>query len=366
MPSPRTTSRPRARRTGTPPTIYPPQPPRWTLRFYLFESHTSFIRVFLQTDTPNFLTIGWTYRKPFENPRNLFRPLTTGPHHYDYNLDSIVFTPQNESGNVETHTFDIFPYGDCHEIYMAAFDGASPDTANSISPILALTYCATPGQELQVFSYAGYPGNVNAQLGDLVFGVNAGPINGHVPPWTHPGFDILQDTGEIILNGFIVENWGTPTERVVSFYQPAAWGIFQCNGTGLLPGVSANGFLVRGFSGTPAFTTFATAQQGFYNPFTNMSTGNYDEHTQGQPGQILLGRMWSVGWPQSPTWSWPGPIYDEFTLSEPPFLWSFGGTSIAAGGETLWYTLPLSPQVAIITLEDISSRWRKIPARPVP
>lgn len=97
------------------------------------------------TDTPNFLTLAYTYRKPTLLAKDYSGPIFPRTHHQDFDLQSVTFVPQNETGDVLVHTFDIIPAPGCHDIYYVAFDGPDPFARRSISPIFALTYCSTGG-----------------------------------------------------------------------------------------------------------------------------------------------------------------------------------------------------------------------------
>lgn len=320
----------------------------------------------MQTDTPNFLTLGWTYRKPFETPKNLFRPRSTGPHHYDYNLENITLTQQNETGNVTVHSFDIFPAGDCHEIYMAAFDGNFPDQSHSISPILALTYCATPGAAITITQYIGPTNPVVPQENDVLYIVNPSPINNPQIPPTVVGFDEIVATAPVVADGFIVIGFGTPHPIIVPNAITVSWHYYRCNGTALVPSVNRLGWLIQGYSDTPPVIPNLHLQNGVYNPFNNTSSGSADYDDGGQPGMQLTGLPWGVVWPGDPTFTWQTIDFSFMYMPEPPFTYSWGGTSLNGNGQTYMHNSLWPSPVSLYSLEDITARWRSIPARPLP
>lgn len=190
MPRPRTNPGPKSRRKNKPPVQHVPAPPRWITTSGHSSLANGVITVLLATDIENVLTIGYSYQTPNERNALLGRPTFPRPHGPDYNFSNTIFLRQQEPGPSITHTFVIHPKVGCHNIYLAAFDGAEPRLSHSRSPIFALTYCATGsgGPIFQRNVTNNSPPNMPPPYWILLRLED--PLPGPTPPLSSPNCDI--------------------------------------------------------------------------------------------------------------------------------------------------------------------------------
>lgn len=149
-------------------TRHPPAPPRWTTRRHHFARFPESIVLTLNSDAPNYLTLACTYTHPLQQRVDITTPHGMRAHHYNWHLINCFMLPQKELGDTADHTFTLPLLPGRHYLYMCAFDTASPASAHSYSPILAILYEADITAQLVNFAWTYPAGPDHLRAGDLL------------------------------------------------------------------------------------------------------------------------------------------------------------------------------------------------------
>lgn len=150
------------------------------MRHYI-ENRTTYILVEIITDTPNILTLAYTYQKPYAGQRHLVRLGAIRPHHMSYALDGVHFVNQQEHGASIAHSFHIPTFTGTWKVYYAAFDEQSPQQAHSISPIWAFEYQAHLYGSPTISFFDTVADWSSLQVGDFVALFNPIPEGNPIP-----------------------------------------------------------------------------------------------------------------------------------------------------------------------------------------
>lgn len=324
------------------------------------------IRLVITTDVSNVLTLAWTYRKPFDHPSTLATPRSPRKHHITYVLDGVNITYQNEAGNSQVHTFDIFPVSGHHIVYCSAFDTLSFATHHSLSPILAFEYTATISTLV--------PGSINVipgdsyefPLGSYFLAVNLS-IDTAIPDPVGTGISVEKLKAPTAVIGQLYSETGPPYAHI---------------GTGLIWEAV---YLVKATADTQSFSqaplslitvTGPTPPSGADISIESLpldfdaSTGdpilftiaNSIPAREGDLSMFDLYTLGSVTFPP-PGWLFPPGFWTTISRAHTTMVyggtipWKFDGikvTSVFRAGGTL------SPFI------DITSHWKKTPALPLP
>lgn len=365
MPRPRKPSKPRSAQPKSPVVKHPPQPPKWTLRAYDFQPGSNSITIVMESDTPNELTLAWTYGFPFLQPKQTLAPRFIRNHHFDYDLRNLNFTHQVETPPSINHTFVLYPAPGCHDIYMAAFDGRDPTKRHSISPVIALTYCSdaqVPPTGIYYQSNFGIPlvpGADQLFLATYNFG---GP---QVPLLTATGAIVNTLLAPDTYIGHAWSHFGGTWHIDTTFH--ASWAFYWVIPTDPNPVFNqlAAGHLITGLPNPATLAVAINSASPPFNTVTGRSEGTFTFPNDAVSGELQLGLDASVGYPTDETDNWSDLPVPFFVLG-PYAGWSYDGVAFAQDGVFTVIQLRIPLAGAITSFEDITPIWRRRVPLPQP
>lgn len=346
---------------------YPPQPPRWTATSQSFQALLPYVQIDIYSDTPNILTLAYTYEKPGATQRHIVRLGVARPHHLHFELGNVHFLNQTQGFAGLRHTFEVPLLDDCYNLYYAAFDTRSPATAHSISPIYALRYCTSMPPPPTVALWQSATNTPPALPGDMIIIYNAANPGAFIPPFAATGAT-LEPIIPSILTG--TRHFSAVPPHNQTFTRDRYFEVVLMKVTAANPTLSpaGSGWLVRGLN--PISNPVASNYQ--VTNYANLSNTlfvdfNVSFNVSLQNGEVALywdennGQATAVNQSPDPT---PAPHFFETPFGNFTATWRCPPWDLGVGimGTTRFRLTPS----AITELTDITTGWRKLPGNPGP